>query len=591
MPANLTVREQGEVHDGCYELLLTLAEAEPTPEAGLRRLDEAARMRSPTRAFHLRRAACLTRAGNAPAAERERNLAEALKPTTALDHFLVGQERYKRRDLRAAIQSFSTALRLRTDHFWAQCLWATTCLQLNQPSEAKSGLTACIVREPGFAWLYLLRGFASYQLAVSAGDLIEKRPSRAGALKAEAEFQCDAAAADYRRAGELLEDKPNDEQRYALFVNRGLLGLERRDFQNAAADLEAAIRLDGPRLEAYAALALVYQKQDKPDAAAEQYSRAIALRPESAALYRDRALVVLERKDQTSEQRAGALRDLEQAIRLEKPDNPVLAQDHTNRGRLLALDNRNAEALAAWDAALKVVPDNEEAHRLRINSLYKLKRHDDVVRSCDELIARGKEAPAIYELRGLARAERKDFAGAIDDVTNAMAPRGNRAALLSRRGWLYIVSDAPRLALHDFEAAIRLDPSMGDAYNGRGFARLRLGEHRDAVADAEKALALGEPTSHLLYNAARVYALAAVVAAVEVRKKGQETVTLVTRYQDRASGLLQEALKRMPDEERALFWRDVVPADPALRALRRRVSSLDGQASLAPAGRGWPKAG
>jgi hypothetical protein len=55
--------------------------------------------------------------------------------------------------------------------------------------------------------------------------------------------------------------------------------------------------------------------------------------------------------------------------------------------------------------------------------------------------------------------------------------------------------------------------------------------------------------------------------------------------------LLQDALKRMPDEERASFWRDVVPADPALKALRRRVSSLDGPASLAPAGRGWPKAG
>ena len=60
------------------------------------------------------------------------------------------------------------------------------------------------------------------QLAVRSRDLLEKPPSQAGALKAEVEFQCDAAAGDYRRAGELLEEKPNDEQRYALFfVNRG----------------------------------------------------------------------------------------------------------------------------------------------------------------------------------------------------------------------------------------------------------------------------------------------------------------------------------------------------------------------------------
>ncbi len=78
-----------------------------------------------------------------------------------------------------------------------------------------------------------------------------------------------------------------------------------------------------------------------------------------------------------------------------------------------------------------------------------------------------------------------------------------------------------------------------------------------------------------MYNAARVYALAAAVVAGDVRKKGPEAATLVARYQDRATGLLRDALKRMPDEDRALFWRGIVPADPALRALRRRVSSSD----------------
>ena len=95
------------------------------------------------------------------------------------------------------------------------------------------------------------------------------------------------------------------------------------------------------------------------------------------------------------------------------------------------------------------------------------------------------------------------------------------------------------------------------------------------MADAEKALAIGEATSHVLYNAARVYATAAIVAAAEARKKGQDTVTLVARYQDRATGLLRDAVKRMPDDQRASFWRDVVPADPGLRALRRRVSAVD----------------
>jgi len=585
LPSSLSDRERVEIAEGCYTLLLVMAEAEPTPEAGLRRLDQAIRLHpTPTRAYHLRLAACQARAGDKAAATRERNLAEQLQPTTAFDHFLVGQEAYKRRDWIGALRHFDKAIPLQRDQFWAHALSALCWLQpeLDGPVQAKYSLNTCLEREPEFAWLYILRGFASSRIPAHS--------------RQESALVFESAESDYDRAREILDRKPNDELRYILLVNRGLLGFQHDKLDQAAKDLQAAIRLNDRSSQAYESLAIVYLKQGKPDEAVEQFGLAIERKPDWAPLYRGRADVHLARKESTSSQRAQALGDLDQAIRLEKPDSTVLALDHTNRGRLLALDHRDADALAAWDAALKVVRDYPDAHRLRIDLLLKRKRYDDVIRSCDALIARAKATPAIYELRGLARAERKDFPGAIEDVTNAMASRPDRAALLSRRGWLYIVSDAPRLALHDFQAAIQLDPSTADAYNGRGFARLRMGEHRDAVADAEHALGIGEPTSLLLYNAARVYALAAVVAAPDVRKKGPETVALVARYQDRATGLLREALKRMPDDQRAVFWRDVVPADPALRTLRRRVSSLDGpsdgrKSSVAPAGRERPKAG
>ncbi len=242
----------------------------------------------------------------------------------------------------------------------------------------------------------------------------------------------------------------------------------------------------------------------------------------------------------------------------------MLRFDHTNRGRLLVREGRDDEALAAFDAAL-AISDYDEAHRLRLDLLYRRGRYDEAIRSCDALIARGKGTSAIYELRGLVRTARKNFPGAIEDLTNAMALRPDHAALLSERGWLYIVSDAPGLALHDFEGAIALDPKIGDAYNGRGFARLRVGQHRDAVGDVERALATGEHTSRLLYNAARVYALAAVIAASEVRKKGRETVILVTRYQDRAAELLRGRSGLCPKKTAHRSAR-LLPADPALES-------------------------
>jgi tetratricopeptide (TPR) repeat protein len=372
-----------------------------------------------------------------------------------------------------------------------------------------------------------------------------------------------------------LEQKPNDELRYILLVNRGVLRFQHLMLDQAATDLQAAIQLNNRPSQAYAALAEVYQKQGRLDDAVAEFRHAIERKPGWAPLYRGRADVNRTRKEPTAAQRAQALGDLDQAIRFERPDNPVLARDHTNRGVLLALDHRDAEAMAAWDAALKVDHDYPEAHRLQLDQLFKWKRYDEVIRSCDVLIARPRATPAIYELRGLARAERNDLTGAIEDLTNAMALRPDRAALLNRRGWLYVVADAPRLALNDFAAAIQLDASLGDAYNGRGFARLRLGEYREAVADAERALSRSEPTSHLFYNSARVYAGAAVAAGADVRKKSPETATLVACYRDRATALLRDAVKRMPEDERASFWRKEIPSDPALRLLRRRVLAMD----------------
>ena len=127
-----------------------------------------------------------------------------------------------------------------------------------------------------------------------------------------------------------------------------------------------------------------------------------------------------------------------QAIRLEQPNNPVLAGDHAKRARLLAIEHRDAEALAACDSAIKISPDFEDAHRVRIELLLKKKRYDEINRSCSALIARGKPSAKIYELRALARSELKDFPGAIDDLTYAIALRPEQADLLSRA----------RLALH-----------------------------------------------------------------------------------------------------------------------------------------------
>jgi tetratricopeptide (TPR) repeat protein len=570
LPVGLGERDRAAIADGCYELLLVLSQVEATPERGLRRLDQAARLRpTPTRSYHSRRADCLVQAGNAAAADAERRAAERLEPSTALDHYLAGQDQYKRGNLVAALRHFDLALRQRPDHFWAQCLSAICWHRLGYTEAARAAYTACLTREGELAWLYLLRGVAS-------GDI----PTRASAV--EIQIRSQAAEADFRRAMQLLDQKPNAELRYSLLVNRGVLRAGRKDWDAAAADLRAAIDLGDTGALASGDLAKLYLDQGRYAEALDEFTLAIRHRPDWPPLYRGRAEVVLRSRDPSPARRAQALSDLDRAIHLEKPDNPVLALDYTSRGKLLALDGHLTEALAAGEAAIERARDYPDAHLLRLELLRRLKRHDDVIRSCDPLIARGKATAAIYERRALAREAIRDYSGAIEDFTTAMSLKGDRERLLRLRGWVYIVADAPKLALHDFEEAIRLDSSSGDAHNGRGFALLRFGEHRAAVAGAERALSLGEPTADLFYKAARVYAVAAVVVSAEARKKGQESVFLVTRYQDRAADLLREAIQRLPADRRASFVKEVILDDPELKTLHRRLSSMDLAGPVSP---------
>jgi tetratricopeptide (TPR) repeat protein len=574
LPASFSPREREEIDEGCYELLLILAEAERSPDLGLRLLDQAARLRPPTRALVLRRADCLARQGNAAGAQAERERAESIRLVSALDHFLAGKERYKHDDWAAAIPHFDAALLKQPGHFWAHCLSAISSIQLDRPVQARSELTACLQAEPGLAWLHELRGFASYKIAFLARTAAESLQTQGRTLRTEIKLQLDAAEADYATAIELLDAAPNKDLRYPLLVNRGLLWLERREWDKAVADFQAAIQLDDRRWLAFENLGLVYLRQEMPDQAIEQFTRAINLRPDSASLYRARAVANLDRKASTSAQRTQAAADLDQAIRLEPPGSPLRAADHTRRARLFQRDGREQEALAACATALEINPDLLEADRLRVDVYRKLNRYGELLRSCDDLLSRDKPSAVIFDLRGLAKANLGDYEGAIEDQTLAIALQPGNAALLARRGAHYLVAGAPRLALRDIQEAIRLDGSDPDAYLGRGLALAALNQPREAVADAAKALGMSEPTPARLYSAARIHALAAIAETAEVRKTGQKGAMLATRNQDQAVKLLAEWLKRLPPAARSVSI-DNLLRDPAMATLRHRLRSLE----------------
>ncbi len=560
LDAALTEAEKRAAADGCYELLVLLAEvvARDDPKQGPRQalavLDRAVRLGPPTRAYHERRARYLKQAGDATGASAEADRAKALQPSRALDHFLLGEDLRRRGEAGAAARAFEVALGAQPDHFWARYFLAVCSLESN-PRLAKECLTTCAGQRPDLVWVYLLRAIAHDKLN-----------------------EPEAAEADFRRA----EAKADDEARYALLVNRGSLRSRQGDrVADGLDDLRRAVALRPGKYQAHANLANLHEKQERFDDALAHLDRAVGAASalhragelEAATLARlhhDRARVRWKREDFDA-----ALRDFDEAIRLH-----ARPQDHVERGRLLHVRKRYDEAVAAFDAALAgptpAVPPahpDYQAHvaacRWRAEALLRLaeaetspaarRRHyEQALRSLDAYRARGGRRLAdVHQARGLIRAALGDRPAAVDEYTQALALKPD-ALTYACRGWVHLASDAVELASRDFEEAIRLDRASGDAHNGRGYVRLRRGQLAEAVREAREAVRLGPPSPRLLWHAARVCALAAGRAG-----------PVAEEYRGHALRLLRAALDAVPAGERRGFWQANVLHEAAFESIRR----------------------
>jgi eukaryotic-like serine/threonine-protein kinase len=567
LPDSLTEQERERVIRGCYEMLMVMAAAVAQPLPGESASVQAREaiaileralvlLGQPTHAYHLRKADCLERAGDAEGAKQERASAERIQPDGAFDHFLTGLEQYKCGRMIESKRHFAEALQAQPSHFWAQCLLAICDLNSRDANaeKARAYLTACLQTHPELPWLYLLRGFASGQIGSKESNREQAATDFASALD------------DYREA---LRRDSGGRYRYALLVNRGLLRLQSHKPDLAITDLEEAIALDSRQLSAYVTLAQIHRQRHQLDLAIAELDRALALKPNFAPLYRSRARWNLERTHATASDRDRSLADLDRAIQLGVPNSREQAKDFAEKGRVLLLNRQFQAALDACDAVLAIDPKDTVVHPYRVSALLELKRVDDAIVAADAALRIGPKSADLLGLRGLARTRCNDFAAAIDDYTLALALEPSAPVLYGRRGWAYLVSGAAQLALRDFEQAIHIDPSAGDFYSGRGSARIAMGDHSAAVSDAEESLMHGESEARLYYSAARILVQAAELARTDRRVPKSSEPTLAQTYQERALALLGQAVERTQPAERAAFWRGVVNPDRAFNAVRR----------------------
>ena len=115
------------------------------------------------------------------------------------------------------------------------------------------------------------------------------------------------------------------------------------------------------------------------------------------------------------------------------------------------------EAVKSFNTVIEMNPNNAEAHFLRAMTY-----------------------------QGLALSKH-----AIADLEKAIVLRTDYAEAFQQLGYIYLVSQAPALAIEAFDKAILITPEVAELYINRGSAQCMLGNREQATRDYQKAQEMG----------------------------------------------------------------------------------------------------
>jgi serine/threonine protein kinase/Flp pilus assembly protein TadD len=159
--------------------------------------------------------------------------------------------------------------------------------------------------------------------------------------------------------------------------------------------------------------------------------------------------------------------------------SPVLALDRA--GYLEAL-GRADEAAAARAEATRIPPASARDHYLLALGHTRARRYAEAVTELDRAIVLNPRHYWSWSLRGLCHLHQAEWTLAVADFSTCLG-QAPEAWVYWNRGYALYAAGQRAEAVRDYDAALRLDPSLMTARWNRGMARLELGQYADALAD------------------------------------------------------------------------------------------------------------
>jgi protein O-mannosyl-transferase len=219
----------------------------------------------------------------------------------------------------------------------------------------------------------------------------------------------------------------------------------------------------------------------------EEYSKAIALRPDYYSAYVNRGSAYAEVKMHEK-----ALADYSKAMDIK----PNYAEAYYNRGYTYRQMQINDKALADFSKAISLKPAYYPAIINRAHTYVFFKQFDQALADYGTAIELRPNSIDAYYFRGIIYEQMKENDNAIAAYTKAISIDPSKVELFFNRGNVFNSKGMYDKAIQDYSTAIELNPKRGNAFNNRGIAFYNKGMKDRACHDLKNAEILGVQTAH-----------------------------------------------------------------------------------------------
>ncbi|MFM7154824.1 MAG: tetratricopeptide repeat protein [Bacteroidota bacterium] len=249
------------------------------------------------------------------------------------------------------------------------------------------------------------------------------------------------------------------------YINRGDYYYQQKDYTKAAADFNAALKINPNYARAYRNLGKLERDRGRTSAAVEALTRAINLKPDAVDAYVTRS--DLYYKAGLHEK---ALADADKALSLEK--NHLSAC--LNRSASLNALGRYAESLEASDLAISINPKNAETWYNRGNTYRSMSKTDSALVCFDKAIELDPGNYFYFNNRGITNRMRGETESAITDFTQALILAPDNLLVLMNRSVCYLDLKKWSEAAADLDKILAANPDYPGARQNRNYATQRL---------------------------------------------------------------------------------------------------------------------